>query len=239
MTDTQFCFNRYGDPAAKAFQSKLYDYVFPAWLAPHWPDYAGRPVTHQWLNKDIIASLEEVFRELIATGLVDELKTYGGAGMLRYKRGLKPIPANLSIHSWYCALDFNQLLNGLGVKMGSKPGMFTPAFLAVWRKHGWTCGADFSRPDGMHFQYIPGYGKAPARSVEDVTALLKLAQVKDASLRAFLLPMGEIYGAKKAAMRLQAAANLLGGRLTVDGLVGPATLAAVNGVKASDIIKKF
>lgn len=155
MTDTQQCLARYGDPATPAFQRFLVDYVFPAWLAPYWPPYAGRTVTHQWLNKDIIAPLEAVFRELISTGLVKELKTYGGAGNLRYKRGMKPVAANLSIHAWYCALDFNQLQNPLGVKLGSRPGMFTPAFIAVWRKHGWVCGADFSRPDAMHFQYIP------------------------------------------------------------------------------------
>ena len=155
MTDTQQCLARYGDPAIPAFQRFLVDYVFPAWLAPRWPNYDGRKVTHQWLNKDIIKPLEAVFRELIATGLVKELKTYGGAGNLRYKRGMRQVAANLSIHPWYCALDFNQLLNPLGVKLGSRPGMFTPAFIAVWRKHGWVCGADFSRPDCMHFQYIP------------------------------------------------------------------------------------
>lgn len=160
MTDTAFCFAKYGDPAKPAFQQQLVNYIFPAWLAPHWPLYDGKRVTHQFLHKDIITPLEAVFRELISTGLVKELKTYGGAGNLRYKRNMPEIPANRSIHSWYCALDFNQALNPLGVKQGSRPGMFTQAFLNVWRKHGWTCGADFSNHDGMHFQYIPGYGAA-------------------------------------------------------------------------------
>lgn len=155
MTDTQQCLARYGDPAKPAFQHSLTDYVFPAWLAAVWPPYDGRRVTHQWFNKDILVPLEAVFRELISAGLAKELTTYGGGGNLRYKRGMAPVAANLSIHSWYCALDFNQLLNPLGVKMGSRKGMFTAAFLAVWRRHGWVCGADFSRPDGMHFQFIP------------------------------------------------------------------------------------
>jgi hypothetical protein len=29
---------------------------------------------------------------------------------------------------------------------------FSEEFFDVWRKHGWTCGIDFRRADGMHFQ---------------------------------------------------------------------------------------
>lgn len=155
MSDTAQCFARYGDPASKKFLAALVDYRFPAWMAPFWPRYEGKPVTHQFINKDIIAPLEAVFRDLIATGLAKELKTFDGLGNLRYKRGMAEIPANRSIHSWYCAIDFNAALNPLGVKLGSRPGMFTPAFLAVWRKHGWVCGADFTRGDAMHVQFIP------------------------------------------------------------------------------------
>lgn len=98
MSDTSYCLAKYGDPAQPAFQKYLMDYVFPAWLAPYWPPYDNRKVTHQWLNKDIIKPLEAVFQDLIASGLVKELKTCGG-GNLRYKRGLKPVLGNLNIHS--------------------------------------------------------------------------------------------------------------------------------------------
>ena len=151
-TDTQRCLAKYGDPTTKAFEQKYMQlYVFPAWMAAIFPPYLGKPVTRQWVNRDLIAPLEAVFAELLSTGLYKELKTFDGLWVVRQKRGI----AEFSIHSWGLALDLNASLNPLGVKWGTRKGMFSAAFLAVWRKHGFTCGADFSRGDAMHFQYTP------------------------------------------------------------------------------------
>lgn len=151
MTDSEQCLHDFGNPETAAFQGKwLVRHPLPAAVLPYFPPYPGVPkVTAIYMNKFATAALDAVLLELLSTGLIKELKTYDGCTNIRKKRGLN----DYSIHSWGLALDFNAALNPLGVKMGSRKGMFSKAFLDVWRKHGWVCGADFGRPDGMHFQY--------------------------------------------------------------------------------------
>lgn len=149
MTDTQRCLAAYGDPSKPAFEAKwLIRHELPAAVKPYFPKYGNIRPTAIYMNKFAAASLDVVLLELLSTGLIKELKTYDGCHNVRLKRGIN----EYSIHSWGLALDFNALLNALGVKWGSQPGMFSKAFLDVWRKHGWVCGADFSRSDAMHFQ---------------------------------------------------------------------------------------
>jgi hypothetical protein len=152
--DTQNCLRHYGDPTSKTFEAKWMQlYVFPDWLAKIFPPYAGKPVTRQWVNKAIIPAFEAVFRDLLATGLWRELKSFDGLWVVRQKRGI----SEYSIHSWGLAIDFNASLNPLGVKWGSRKGMFSKAFLDTWRRHGWVCGADFARGDSMHFQFTNSF----------------------------------------------------------------------------------
>lgn len=154
MNQTQLLLAKYGNPAAsKAAEQAFTDkwmvlYNFPEWLMPHWPKYNKQGVKRQWLNRDLIAPLEAVFKELIATKLVAELKTYDGGWVIRQMRqGGAP-----SAHSWGVALDFNAALNPQGKKYTPGAGMFTKAFCDVWRKHGFLAGMDFPLADGMHFQ---------------------------------------------------------------------------------------
>jgi hypothetical protein len=150
-TDTQNCLRHYGDPSKPAFAAKwLVRHELPEAVKPVFPLYGGtiRP-TAIYMNKYATAALDAVLLDLLRTGLIKELKTYDGCHNLRAKRGL----ADYSIHSWGLALDFNAALNPLGVKWGSRKGMFSKAFLETWRRHGWTCGAYFSRGDAMHFQF--------------------------------------------------------------------------------------
>lgn len=147
MTDTQHCLLAYGDPSKPAFAAKwLKIFALPPDIAAHFPPYPGVPhVSRIEMHTLAWQPFCAVFRELIATGLVKELHTYDGCVNLRKKRGM----SEWSIHSWGLALDFDQALNPLG---GATH--FTQAFLAVWRAHGWDCGADWTgRRDPMHFQY--------------------------------------------------------------------------------------
>ena len=151
MTDTQKCFAAYGDPSQAKFQGNwLIRHKLPEAVLPYFPPYPGVPnVKAIYMNRFAAESLDAVLMELLKTGLIKELKTYNGCLNLRMKRGLK----EYSIHSWGLALDFNAEQNPLGVKWGSKPGMFSKAFLAVWQRHGWECGAFWTRGDAQHFQY--------------------------------------------------------------------------------------
>ena len=154
QTQTQLLLAKYGNPAESkaaeaAFTAKhMVLYNFPDWLLPHWPKYMKQGVKRQWLNRDVVAPLEAVFRELISSKLVAELKTYDGCWVIRQMRqGGSP-----SSHSWGLAFDFNAALNPQGKKYVAGAGMFTPAFVAVWKKHGFIAGADFALADLMHFQ---------------------------------------------------------------------------------------
>ncbi|HET9503309.1 MAG TPA: M15 family metallopeptidase [Hymenobacter sp.] len=153
MTDSQRCFAAYGNPSLPAFAAQwLVRHPLPLAVRPFFPAFAGKPITALYLHRLAAPALDKVLLELVATGLARELRTYDGCWAVRCKRGL----AEYSIHSWGLALDFNAALNPLGRPKGG-PGMWSEAFLNVWRRHGWTCGADWkARPDGMHFQYVPG-----------------------------------------------------------------------------------
>ncbi|GAC1589631.1 MAG: hypothetical protein NVS3B25_07360 [Hymenobacter sp.] len=165
MTDTAACLTHYGDPGTAAFQAKwLHIFELPADIAAHFPPYPGvGHVTRIEMNRFAWEPFCAAFRDLIATGLVSELKTYDGCVCLRYKRGMAEVPANRSIHSWGLALDFNAAQNPLAVALGARKGMFSKAYLDVWRRHGWTCGADFTRPDVMHVQLTNTFPTGPSK----------------------------------------------------------------------------
>lgn len=100
---------------------------------------------HFEINKDIKAPLEKTYRDLIAEGLHKEIVHYDGCFVIRSQRGSKSI----SRHSWGLAIDENAAQNPLNGKVS-----WSEAFLNVWRKNLWICGADFhSRKDGMHMEW--------------------------------------------------------------------------------------
>lgn len=116
-------------------------------------EFPELPFPRMYVNVYLIPHLQATFKALKAAGLLKEIKSFGGCWIVRPVRGYKTL---LSIHSWGTAIDLNVEDNPLGwdrakcIKMGLSP--FSEAFLQVWRETGWVCGADFSRPDGMHFE---------------------------------------------------------------------------------------
>jgi len=98
-----------------------------------------------YINKLIKDRLQQTLFDLIQTGLSSEIRTYDGCFNIRKKRGL----TSLSLHSFGLAIDLNAAWNQLG-----KPSSWSDAFLEVWRKNGWDCGADWKgRKDAMHMQW--------------------------------------------------------------------------------------
>lgn len=71
--------------------------------------------------------------------------TYGGSYNVRKMRQ----SATPSAHCWGVALDFNTAQ----MPQGSK-ARWPKAFLAIWERYGFINGADFSKPDPMHFQCV-------------------------------------------------------------------------------------
>lgn len=149
MTTNQALLGYYGNPMTdkEEFTKKWMTlYVFPDWMQPIFPPYQHQKVRKQWVHRDFSGPFERVFKTLLDTGLYKELKTFDGIWNIRNMRGLN----TPSVHSWGLAVDFNAKENPLGGKV-----RFSQAFLDVWRKEGFTSGADFggSRVDGMHFEY--------------------------------------------------------------------------------------
>ncbi len=141
---------RYGQPASVTHWE---DKWLTLWKADIWEAVSGRkwclPFSRMYVNRDIVTALDDTFIALDKAGLIGEIKTFDGCFCIRDVRGK---PGKQSIHSWGLAVDFNALENPLG-----EQGTFTKEFLDVWRKQGWTCGADFERRDEMHFQLCEAF----------------------------------------------------------------------------------
>lgn len=145
--------SRYGDPMknTKGFESQfMVQWPIPMWIDTHIPALPNK----MYINKDIVHVFEETMNELIAIGAYKEIVTFDGMFNVRYIRGSK---TKLSIHSWGLAIDLNASHNPLGFSkdQATAKGLhpFSKTFDQVWRDLGWTCGIDFSRHDGMHYEY--------------------------------------------------------------------------------------
>jgi len=145
MVTSAQCLRKYGEPSASNKNLVLWD--VPTELE------IGVIPKRIYCNKDLIKPLEAAFKALIATGCVNELKTWDGCFNIRKKRGL----ASMSLHSWAIAIDMNAFSNPLGltreqiIARGLTP--FSEKFLDCFRKNGFVCGADWKRrPDFMHVE---------------------------------------------------------------------------------------
>lgn len=145
MVTSAQCLKKYGEPSASNKNLVLWD--VPTELE------IGVIPKRIYCNKDLIKPLEAAFKALIATGCVNELKTWDGCFNIRKKRGL----VSMSLHSWAIAIDVNAAMNPLGLTReqikarGLTP--FSEKFLDCFRKNGFDCGADWvNRPDFMHMQ---------------------------------------------------------------------------------------
>lgn len=98
-----------------------------------------------YCNRLLVKPLELAFRNLIARGHADELKTWDGCFNIRYKRG----DDSWSLHSWAVAIDVNAAWNPFGGKSTLSAG-----FVKCFTDAGFDWGGDWQMPrtDGMHFQ---------------------------------------------------------------------------------------
>ncbi len=146
-------YQKYGDPFTdiRTFENKwMVSYPLSMWIDTHIPSMPSKI----YINRDIASIFEETLNRIITVGVYKEIKTFDGCFNPRMVRGSKTKP---SIHSWGLAVDLNAGHNPLNMTRqqckdkGLTP--FTELFIEVWRDAGWTCGADFKRPDLMHFEY--------------------------------------------------------------------------------------
>jgi hypothetical protein len=134
MVTSAQCLKKYGDPTK---ESNMILWDIPTELE------IGVIPKRLYCNKDLIAPLTQAFKNLIATGNVNKLKTWDGCFNIRKKRGL----VSMSLHSWGIAIDLNAAWNGLG-----QVPTLTPSFVKCFTDAGFDWGGTWTRKDGMHFQ---------------------------------------------------------------------------------------
>ena len=151
MITTKDCFAKYGEPK---LQHNLTVWDVPTELE------IGLIPKKIYCNKDLVLPLTNAFKNLIATGCVNEIKTWDGCFNIRIVRGYENQYAELmkqgkdleasalmSIHSWAIAVDINAFENGLG----ATPKL-SATFVKCFKDAGFDWGGNFPRLDGMHFQ---------------------------------------------------------------------------------------
>lgn len=128
------------------------------WIAQHitdggerrtYPGVGVRTACHVVVARD----LEAAFREIAAAGLaaaIDLANTnrYGGCFYPRFNRIAGALGV-LSRHSWGMALDVNTVTNA----QGATPQLDCRV-VVIMRRHGFAWGGNFTRPDGMHFEWV-------------------------------------------------------------------------------------
>lgn len=141
-----------GDPFKPAFKRKLIIWDVPEELE------IGFIPKRIYCHPILVDPLATAFKALIQTGKVNELKTWDGCYNPRPIRGYeKAYEKNkgtlkgaryISVHAWGLAIDVNAFENRLGMQP-----KLTKGFVACFKEQGFKWGGDFSRKDGMHFEY--------------------------------------------------------------------------------------
>jgi len=128
--------------------------MHPAWRAAHLTSgrillSEGVPIVarcHVRIVDDLRAALDEVAAAgLVGAFDVDNANTYGGCYAPRFSRG----SGFLSRHALGMALDTNTVTNC----QGCTPQMNCDV-VRIFRKHKFAWGGNFSRHDGMHFEWV-------------------------------------------------------------------------------------
>lgn len=96
-----------------------------------------------YCNRDLVHPLQHALANVIARGLVGQLKTWDGCFNIRRKKGGR----TLSLHAWGVAIDINAAWNGFG-----KTPTMSPELVKCFTDAGFDWGGVWKTPDGMHFQ---------------------------------------------------------------------------------------
>jgi len=137
----------FGDPLSAGWQSANLAFCEVAPILKAFPVKKNSTVRGFYCHKLLVSVFQAVFEEICLAGLADEVKTFDGCFNIRKIRGSS---TSMSLHSWAIAIDLNYKGNELG---NPKPEM-SPKIIAIFEKHGFYWGGNFTREDGMHFEYF-------------------------------------------------------------------------------------
>jgi len=102
----------------------------------------------------IRAALQSALREIAEAGLagafdLGNTNQYGGCFVQRFNRIGGAVGGSLSRHTWGMAFDMNTTTNA----QGTVPQLDC-RIVRIFRRHGFAWGGNFTRPDGMHFEWV-------------------------------------------------------------------------------------
>ncbi len=107
----------------------------------------GRWRCHRRVIPDLVAALRAV-EEAGLGHLVDPVDSrWGGCWVARRIRGSSG--GAVSRHAWGLAVDINPSTNPWG-----QPPTMDMAVVEIFRAHGFAWGGTWTRPDGMHFEWV-------------------------------------------------------------------------------------
>lgn len=141
---------RFGEFALRPLPGGGFD-PDPAWAARWLVEKRVVQLGVVTCNRAVLADLTAAMQEVTDRGLGATVHTAD----FQYEGGcwnptVVPLSGgSVSRHAWGIAVDINVDANDLG----SAPRQ-DPRLVRIMRRHGFMWGADFLRPDGMHFEYV-------------------------------------------------------------------------------------
>ncbi len=133
--------------------------IDPAWVAAN---ISGGGERTSFDTIDVIAAchvkvrgaIQAALREIAARGLADGIdlantNRYGGCFQPRFNRIGGSAAGSLSRHTWGMAFDMNTVTNAQG-----QVPQLDCRIVNIFRRHGFAWGGNFTRPDGMHFEWV-------------------------------------------------------------------------------------
>lgn len=145
--------DRYGEIANGAWANEAKWMVvikIPDSISQTWINVATKlPTKKIYVNKDLSQPLLNALNNILNRGLLTELHTFDGCFCIRDVRAL---PGHPSTHSWGLAIDINAKENPLNAIP-----VLSNEFIKCFTDEGFIWGGNFTRKDGMHFQYASGF----------------------------------------------------------------------------------
>jgi len=128
----------------------------PAWVAQNIARQDFPIIGQIWCNRALFDDLTAALTEVEAAGLtgvidVGDTRRYGGCWNPRRIRGTSG--GAVSRHAWGLGVDINPSTNRWGT-----PPTLDLRVVEIFRANGFAWGGTWTRPDGMHFEWI---GAAP------------------------------------------------------------------------------
>lgn len=145
---SSYWLQKLGDPRSRATQGNLMTIQCKPLVGVSVGNMksAGGCIVHKCAAEAMAAVMDEIAAE----GLHDDIITYDGTYSVRCIGG----SASYSLHSWAVAIDLNADWNARGSKpapRGSKGSLVE--LVPIFHKHGFYWGGNFTKQDGMHFEY--------------------------------------------------------------------------------------